>query len=72
VDGLWGVQGDMMYFATAGEMDNIISRSITPLVPSSIDESPYPYKTTIDGLPFWLYTKDTSYWDPETGEYCGW
>jgi len=71
-DGLWGVQGEIMNFAKGGDLNNIISRSIAPLVPSSIDESPYPYKTTIDGLPFWLYTKDTNYWDPETGEYCGW
>ena len=36
------------------------------------NESPYPYKTTIDGLTFWLMSKSTDYWDPETGDYCDW
>ena len=71
-DGLWGVMDNLMYLATSGDLSNILTVSITPVVPSTIDESPYPYKTTIERLPFWLYTKDTNYWDPETGEYCGW
>ncbi len=71
-NGLWGVQGQVMNFAKGGDMEDIISRSITDIVPSSPDESPYPFKTTIDGLKFWLWSKGTDYWDPETGEYCGW
>lgn len=71
-NGLWGVQGQVMHFAKEGELNNIISRSITEVVASPEDESPYPFKTTIDGLTFWLMSKDTNFWDPETGEYCDW
>jgi len=71
-DGLWGVHGQVMNFARGGDLNDIISRSITEIVPSPVDESPYPYKTTIDGLKFWLWSKETDYWDPETGDYCGW
>ena len=69
-DGLWGVQGEVMNFAKGGDLNNLISRSITPTIPSSADESPYPYKTTIDGLPFWLMAKEPNLWDPQTGELC--
>ena len=71
-DGLWGVEGEVMNFAKGGDMEDLISRPITPIIPSSLDESPYPYKTTIDGLTFWLMSKSTDYWDPETGDYCDW
>lgn len=69
-DGLWGVQGQVMYLAKGGDINNITHRSVTEVIPSSPDESPYPFKTTIDGLPFWLISPDTNLWDPETGEYC--
>jgi hypothetical protein len=71
-DGLWGVEGEVMNFAKGGDMEDLISRPITPIIPSSLDESPYPFKTTIDGLTFWLMSKSTDYWDPETGDYCDW
>jgi len=71
-DGVWGVQGQEMHFAEGGELNTIISRSVTKIHPSPDDESPYPFKTTIDGLTFWLMPKGTDYWDPETGVYCDW
>jgi len=61
-----------MNFAKGGDLNDIISRSITDIVPSSADESRYPFRTTIDGLKFWLWSNATNFWDPETGEYCGW
>lgn len=68
-DGLWGVQSQVMNFAIGGDMNNLISRSITPVIPTE-DEFSYPFTTTIDGLTFWLLSKETDMWDPETGGLC--
>ena len=69
-DGLWGVQDHIMNFAKEGDINNVISKSITDVIASPEDESPYPFKTIFDGITFWLMSKDTNLWDPESGEYC--
>lgn len=69
-EGTWGIQGDQMNLAKEGDIDNIRSILIGKVIDSPPDESPYPLKTTFNGTIYWLLSKDTSLWNPETGELC--
>jgi len=68
--GIWGVQGSQINLAREGNVNDVRSISIGEVIDSSQEESPYPLKTTIDGIPYWLMSKDTNLWNPETGESC--
>jgi hypothetical protein len=69
-EGIWGVQGGQLNLAKGGDINNVRSILIGPVVASSPDESPYPLETTFDGTTYWLMTTDTDMWNPETGEMC--
>jgi hypothetical protein len=69
-EGTWGVQGNKMNLAKDGDINNIRSILIGEVIDSSEEESPYPLKTTFDGTTYWLMSKDTNKWNPETGELC--
>ena len=68
--GIWGIQDDQMNLAKDGDINNVRSILIGKVIDSPPDESPYPFKTTIDGTTYWLLSKDTNMWNPETGEFC--
>jgi hypothetical protein len=69
-EGTWGVQGSQMNLAKDGDINHVRSILIGEVIDSSPDESPYPLKTTFDGTTYWLMSKDTNIWNPETGELC--
>jgi len=68
--GIWGVQGSQINLAKDGDINNVRSILIGEVIDSPADESPYSLKTTFDGTTYWLMTKDTNMWNPETGELC--
>ncbi|NJD57941.1 MAG: hypothetical protein FIA98_00890 [Anaerolineae bacterium] len=69
-EGIWGIQDNQMHLATGGDIDKLRIISIGKVIDSSPDESPYPFKTTFDGTTYWLMSKDTDMWNPQTGEFC--
>jgi hypothetical protein len=69
-EGTWGVQGSQMNLAKNGDINNVRSILIGEVIDSSAEESPYPLKTTFDETTYWLMSKDTNMWNPETGEPC--
>ena len=69
-EGTWGVQGSQMNLAKDGDTNNVRSILIGEVIDSLAEESPYPLKTTFDGTTYWLLSKDTNIWNPETGESC--
>ena len=69
-EGTWGVQGDQINLSRDGDINNVRSIYIGKVIDSSPDESPYPLKTTFEGTTYWLMSKDTDMWNPETGESC--
>jgi len=69
-EGIWGVQEGEMSLAKDGELRDPGRISIGNVVDSSPDESPYPMKTTLDGVTYWLMSSETNLWDPLTGELC--
>lgn len=69
-EGTWGVQGSQMNLAKDGDTNNVRSILIGEVIDSPAEESPYPLKTTFDGTTYWLLSKDTNIWNPETGESC--
>lgn len=69
-EGTWGVQGNQMNLTKDGDINNIRSILIGEVIDSSAEESPYPLKTTFNGITYWLMSKETNMWNPETGELC--
>jgi hypothetical protein len=69
-EGIWGIQDSHMNLAKDGDIKNVRSILIGGVIDASPDESPYPLKTTFDGTTYWLMSKDTNMWNPETGELC--
>ena len=69
-EGIWGIQDNHMNLAKGGDIDYLRSISIGNVIDSSPEESPYPFITTFDGTTYWLISKDTNMWNPETGELC--
>lgn len=69
-EGTWGVQGSQLNLAKEGDIRNVRSILIGEVIDSAAEESPYPLKTTFDRTTYWLMSKDTNMWNPETGELC--
>ena len=69
-DGIWGIQDSQINLAIEGELRNIRSILIGEVIDSPPDESPYPFKASFDGTDYWLLSKDTNMWNPDTGELC--
>ena len=69
-EGIWGIHDDLMNLAQGGDAGNVRSILIGKVIDSPPDESPYPLKTSFDGTTYWLLSKDTNMWNPETGEFC--
>jgi hypothetical protein len=69
-EGTWGIQGSQMNLAKEGDIRNVRSILIGEVIDSAPEESPYPLKATFDGTTYWLMSKDTNMWNPETGEFC--
>ncbi|OGO62505.1 MAG: hypothetical protein A2029_02540 [Chloroflexi bacterium RBG_19FT_COMBO_47_9] len=70
VEGVWGIQDSQMILAKDGDINNIRSILVGEVIDSPPDESPYPFKTFFDGTTYWLLSKDTNVWNPDTGELC--
>jgi hypothetical protein len=68
--GIWGIQDSQMNLAKDGDINHVRSVLIGKVIDSPPDESPYPLKTTFDGITYWLLSKDTNMWNPITGEFC--
>lgn len=71
-EGTWGILDGHITLAIDGDINNARSMEIGRLLDSPADESPYSKKTSIDGITYWLISKDTNMWNPETGESCDW
>ncbi len=71
-EGIWGVRDGQINLAIDGDINHVRSISVGKVMVSTADESPYPLKTTFDGTTYWLMSKDTNMWNPETGELCDW
>ena len=71
-EGIWGVRDGQINLAIDGDINHVRSISVGKVIDSPADESPYPLKTTFDGTTYWLMSKDTNMWNPETGELCDW
>jgi hypothetical protein len=69
-EGTWGVQDNQINLAIDGDISNVRSILVGSVIDSPSEESPYSLKTTIDGTTYWLISKDTNIWNPETGELC--
>jgi hypothetical protein len=69
-EGTWGVQDNQINLAIDGEINTIRSILAGIVIDSPSEESPYSLKTTFDGTTYWLLSKDTNMWNPETGELC--
>jgi hypothetical protein len=69
-EGIWGIQDNQMKLAKGGDIENLRIITIGTVIDSSPDESPYPLKTTFDGMTYWLMSNDTDMWNPATGEFC--
>jgi len=69
-EGVWGIQDSQINLAKDGDLRNIRRILIGEVIDSPAEESPYPLKTTIDGTTYWLISKDTNMWNPDTGELC--
>jgi hypothetical protein len=68
--GNWGIQDSQMNLAKDGDINHVRIVLIGKVIDSPPAESPYPLKTTFDGITYWLLSKDTNMWNPETGEFC--
>lgn len=69
-EGIWGVQDSHINLAKEGDINHLRSILIGKVIDSPGEESPYSKKTTFDGTTYWLISKDTNLWNPETGELC--
>ena len=69
-EGVWGIQDSQLNLAKGGDITNVRSISIGKVIDSPADESPYPLKTTFAETTYWLISKDTNLWNPETGDLC--
>jgi hypothetical protein len=76
VQGTWGVISlengtqKLLTMAVNGIIKNKEEVVISPLQESDEDESPYPYKITIDNEEYWRVSSKTELWNPQTGEDC--
>jgi len=69
-EGIWGIQDSQMNLAKEGDINNVRSIWIGKVIDSPDEGSPYSIKTNFNGTTYWLLSKDTNMWNPETGELC--
>lgn len=69
-EGIWGIHDSQMDLAKDGDIRNVRSILIGKVIDSPDTDSPYSVNTTLDGTTYWLLSKDTNMWNPNTGELC--
>jgi hypothetical protein len=69
-EGVWGVLDGILNLVKDGDINSVRSIPVGEVVATPPDESPYPNKTTFDGVTYWLLSPETNLWNPESGELC--